>query len=91
VLDSRVEGDKDTVDALEELSSFFTENTLKSRRNPRREIERRNLQINHDFLDAFRTVKESADSLHENVSAMSESCKAMQARGRLAVSKSVTH
>ena len=55
------------MDALEELSSFFTENTLKSRRNPRREIERRNLQINHDFLDAFRTVKESADSARERV------------------------
>ena len=77
------------MDALKELSSFFTENTLKSRRNLRGEIERRNLQINHDFLDAFRTVKEGVDSLHENVSAMAESCKGMQAR--LAASKSVTH
>jgi len=89
VLDSRLEGDKDTVDALKELSSFFTENNLKSRRNLRGEIERRNLQINHDFLDAFRSVKESLDSLHGNVVAMSVSCKEMQ--GRLEASKSVTH
>lgn len=88
VLDSRLEGDKDTVDALKELSTFFTENNMKTRRNLRGEIERRNLQINHDFLDAFRVVKESLDSLHDNVAGMSESCKDMQAR--LAASKSVT-
>ena len=89
MLDSRLEGDKDTVDALKELSSFFKDNTLKSRRNLRGEIKRRNLQIDHHFLDTFRTVKLSVDSLHENVSTMSESCKGMQAR--LAVRKSVTH
>ena len=33
VLDSRLENDKDTVDALKELSSFFTENNMKTRRN----------------------------------------------------------
>ena len=89
VLDSRLENDKDTVDALKELSSFFTENNMKTRRNLRGEIERRNLQINQDFLDAFRTVKDGVESLHSNVTAMSDSCKEMQQR--LAASKSVTH
>jgi len=89
VLDSRLENDKDTVDALKELSSFFTENNMKTRRNLRGEIERRNLQINQDFLDAFRSVKDGVESLHSNVTAMSDSCKEMQER--LAASKSVTH
>jgi len=89
ILDSKLETDKDTVDALKELSTFFQDNNLKSRRNLRGEIERRNLQINHDFLSAFQTVKESLDSLHSNVVGMSESCQTMQAR--LASSKSVTH
>ena len=89
VLDSRLENDKDTVDALKELSSFFTENNMKTRRNLRGEIERRNLQINQDFLSAFKTVKDGVESLHSNVTAMSDSCKEMQ--DRLAASKSVTH
>jgi len=89
VLDSKLESDKDTVDALKELSTFFQDNNMKTRRNLRGEIERRNLQINNDFLTAFETVKESLDSLHANVVGMSESCKTMKTR--LAASKTVTH
>lgn len=36
---------QDTVDALKELSTFFTENTLRSRRNLRGEIEKRSVGI----------------------------------------------
>jgi len=88
ILDSKLENDNDTMDALKELSTFFTENNLKNRRNLRGEIERRNLQINHDFLAAFETVKVTLDSLHSNVVGMSQSCSNMQAR--LAASKTVT-
>ena len=88
ILDSKLENDNDTMDALKELSTFFTENNLKNRRNLRGEIERRNLQINHDFLAAFETVKVTLDSLHSNVVGMSKSCSHMQAR--LAASKTVT-
>ena len=88
ILDSKLENDNDTMDALKELSTFFTENNLKNRRNLRGEIERRNLQINHDFLAAFETVKLTLDSLHSNVVGMSKSCTNMQAR--LAASKTVT-
>jgi hypothetical protein len=50
------------------------------RRNLRGEIERRNLQINSDFLAAFETVKESLDQIHTNVKGMSDTCKSMQVR-----------
>jgi len=89
VLDSKLENDKDSMDALKELSGFFKDNNLKTRRNLRGEIERRNLQINQDFLSAFKTVKESLDDLHANVNGMSESCKSMQAK--LTASKTKTH
>ena len=46
------------------------------------------MQINHDFLAAFETVKVTLDSLHSNVVGMSQSCSHMQAR--LAASKTVT-
>jgi len=80
VLDSKLESDKDTVDALKELSTFFQDNNLKSRRNLRGEIERRNLQINRDFLSAFSHVVDGLDKLHADVVGMSESCKSMQTK-----------
>ena len=78
VLDSKLEGDKDTMDALRELSTFFKENNLQTRRNLRGEIERRNLTITHDFLAAFRSVKETLDTVDQNVRGMSRSCASMQ-------------
>ena len=53
ILDSQLETDPETQEALKELSTFFTENTLKNRRYLRGEIERRSLQINVDFLKDF--------------------------------------
>ena len=78
VLDSKLESDKDTMDALRELSTFFKENNLQTRRNLRGEIERRNLTITHDFLAAFRSVKETLDTVDQNVRGMSRSCASMQ-------------
>jgi hypothetical protein len=46
VLETRLDADKETLEALCDLSTFFTENTLKSRRNLRSQIEKRSLAIN---------------------------------------------
>ncbi|PSN44948.1 hypothetical protein C0J52_16472 [Blattella germanica] len=46
ILETRLENDKDTLEALKELSTFFTENTLQARRNLRSKIEKRSLAIN---------------------------------------------
>lgn len=46
------------IDALQTISTFFGENTLHNRRNLRRDIERRSLQINVEFLEEFKKVKE---------------------------------
>jgi hypothetical protein len=50
ILETRLENDKETLEALKELSTFFTENTLQARRNLRSKIEKRNLAINEVFL-----------------------------------------
>jgi len=84
-LQLKLDNDAETVDALKELSTFFLDNNLKTRRNLRGQIERRNLEINRDFLNAFKCVKESLDEIHNNVKGMSDSCKSMQ--GRLEKSK----
>ena len=45
ILDSDLEGDPDLSAALSELSTFFPENTLRTRRFLRGDIERRSLQV----------------------------------------------
>lgn len=50
ILETRLENDKDTLEALKELSTFFTENTLQARRNLRSKIEKRSLVINEVSL-----------------------------------------
>lgn len=71
---------QDTLEALKELSTFFTENTLNSRRNLRSKIERRSLAINEEFLSAFREVKSSLDGIHQDVLAMNNAVQCMTNR-----------
>ncbi|XP_026670042.1 conserved oligomeric Golgi complex subunit 6 isoform X2 [Ceratina calcarata] len=80
LLESRVEHDKDTLEALKELSTFFTENTLNSRRNLRSKIERRSLAINEEFLSAFREVKSCLDDIYQDVLAMNTAVQCMTNR-----------
>ena len=49
---------QDMLEALKALSTFFNENSLRSRRNLRSDIERRSLAINEDFITTFQAVKE---------------------------------
>ncbi|XP_014482333.1 PREDICTED: conserved oligomeric Golgi complex subunit 6 isoform X2 [Dinoponera quadriceps] len=88
LLESRVEHDKDTLEALKELSTFFTENTLNSRRNLRSKIERRSLTINEEFLAAFKEVKASLDDVYQDVLAMNIAVQSMT--NRLQVTKAQT-
>ena len=46
------------LEALKALSTFFNENSLRSRRNLRSDIERRSLAINEAFITTFQAVKE---------------------------------
>lgn len=78
ILDSQLETDLETQEALKELSTFFTENTLKNRRYLRGEIERRSLQINVDFLKDFEKVKEALEKVRNEVVHINESCAKMK-------------
>lgn len=46
------------LEALKALSTFFAENSLRTRRNLRGDIERRSLAINEEFVRIFKQVKE---------------------------------
>ncbi|KAK0177613.1 hypothetical protein PV328_001649 [Microctonus aethiopoides] len=80
LLESRPENDKDTLEALKELSTFFTDNTLKNRRNLRSKIEKKSLTINDEFLSAFKEVKSTLDSIHSDVLSMNNSIQTMTSR-----------
>ncbi|KAG7156308.1 Conserved oligomeric Golgi complex subunit 6-like [Homarus americanus] len=88
ILETRLENDKDTLDALKELSTFFSDNTLRSRRNLRGEIEKRSVGISEEFVHALRDVKEAVDDIYTEVSSMNEVCVDM--KHRLQATKSET-
>ncbi|XP_051934424.1 conserved oligomeric Golgi complex subunit 6 [Hippocampus zosterae] len=80
ILETRLDNDKEMLEALTALSEFFTENSLRTRRNLRGDIERRSLAINEDFAQIFKEVKEELESVHEDVQAMSTCCAEMTSR-----------
>ncbi|XP_077396662.1 conserved oligomeric Golgi complex subunit 6 isoform X1 [Festucalex cinctus] len=80
ILETRLDNDKEMLEALTALSAFFTENSLRTRRNLRGDIERRSLAINEDFARIFKEVKEELESVHEDVQAMSTCCAEMTSR-----------
>ncbi|KAG9491968.1 conserved oligomeric Golgi complex subunit 6 [Eleutherodactylus coqui] len=88
ILETRLDNDKEMLEALKALSSFFTENSLRSRRNLRGDIERRSLSINEEFVAIFKNVKEELESINEDVQAMSNCCLDMT--GRLKAAKEQT-
>ncbi|XP_068121136.1 conserved oligomeric Golgi complex subunit 6 [Hyperolius riggenbachi] len=80
ILETRLDNDKEMLEALKSLSIFFTENSLRSRRNLRGDIERRSLSINEEFVTIFKKVKEELESINEDVEAMSNCCQDMTSR-----------
>ncbi|XP_055051900.1 conserved oligomeric Golgi complex subunit 6 [Misgurnus anguillicaudatus] len=80
ILETRLDNDKEMLEALKSLSVFFTENSLRTRRNLRGDIERRSLSINEEFVRIFKEVKEELENVHEDVQAMSSCCEEMTNR-----------
>ncbi|KAJ6659214.1 hypothetical protein lerEdw1_019260 [Lerista edwardsae] len=77
VLETRLEADKEMLEALKALSTFFVENSLRTRRNLRGDIEHRSLAINEEFVYIFKQVKEELESINEDVQIMSNCCQDM--------------
>ncbi|XP_065056579.1 conserved oligomeric Golgi complex subunit 6-like isoform X1 [Rhopilema esculentum] len=88
ILETRLESDKELVEALKALSVFFNENTLRTRRNLRSYVERRSLATNEQFESQFRHVKEQLDAITADIKEMDCCCKEMTSR--LQTSKDMT-
>lgn len=80
ILESQIENDDETIEALRELSTFYTENSLQARRNLRSQIEKRSLDINQSFLSAFKEVKDSFDFVYNDIAEMNKCIQDMTHR-----------
>ncbi|XP_014681366.1 PREDICTED: conserved oligomeric Golgi complex subunit 6-like [Priapulus caudatus] len=89
ILETRLENDKELLEALKALSTFFTDNSLRTRRNLRSDIECKSLSINEEFAEAFGRVKEELDDVHADVQAMADCCRDMTSR--LRATRTQTH
>ncbi|EGC29085.1 hypothetical protein DICPUDRAFT_43332 [Dictyostelium purpureum] len=65
---------KDLSNALEELSTFYTANSISARRNLRSEIEKRYLDINIEFLDQFNQLNDSINELIKDFEEIKTGC-----------------
>lgn len=75
-----MDNDKDTLQALEVLSSFLEQNTLQARRNLRSDLEIRSVSLNQTFLQCVRQLAEHVEGLKTEVTVMRECCDGMQRR-----------
>lgn len=80
ILDLKLESDKDLIESLKYLSTFFNENSVRTRRSLRSTIEKRSLVLNDQFEECFRVVKQQLDQLNDTVTSMSTCCEDMTQR-----------
>jgi len=80
LFDLKLESDKDLIESLKYLSTFFNENSVRSRRSLRSSIEKRSLTLNDQFEECFRVVKQQLDLLNDTVTSMSTCCEDMTQR-----------
>ena len=88
ILESNLDNDKDTLEALEVLSGFLDKNTLQARRNLRSDLEKRSLALNEAFLQCIGKVVDQLHGIQEEASTMKVCCDDMQQR--LAAAKART-
>ncbi|CAF2183081.1 unnamed protein product [Rotaria magnacalcarata] len=80
ILDLKLESDKDLIESLKYLSTFFNENSVRTRRSLRSTIEKRSLTLNDQFEECFRVVKQQLDQVNDTVTSMSTCCEDMTQR-----------
>ena len=76
VLDSRTEA-PEIANSLATLSTFYTENTVSTRRHLRSTIENEGLKVNEDFLAAVQGVITALDSVQQDLDQVAGCCERM--------------
>ncbi|KYR02365.1 oligomeric Golgi complex component [Tieghemostelium lacteum] len=73
VLETKLDS-KELSESLNDLSGFYTENSIASRRNLRNDIERRYLDINKQFYQQFEMLNKSIEELVDDFNEIKSSC-----------------
>ena len=80
ILESDLDSDKETIEALKVLSDCLDKNTLQARRNLRSDLEKRTLALNEEFLGCVKELVEQVKGLQDETNHMRECCDDMQKR-----------
>ena len=80
ILESDLDNDKETLEALKVLSDCLDKNTLQARRNLRSDLEKRSLALNEEFLGCVKELVQQVRGLQEETSHMKGCCDDMQKR-----------
>lgn len=80
ILESNLDGDKETLEALGVLSSFLEKNTLHARRNLRSDLEKRSLSLNESFLQCVGELVEEVRAIQQETATMKVCCEDMNRR-----------
>ncbi|TPX48201.1 succinate---CoA ligase (ADP-forming) [Synchytrium endobioticum] len=70
--------DAPTQDALTNLSTFYTSNTITARRTLRGDLEKRTALVNRQFLNALGAVNQQLTSIEMDVKMMNATCLEME-------------
>jgi hypothetical protein len=88
ILETKLENDPGTLDALHSLSEFFSDNSLSNRRNLRGDMEKRSLRHNEDFCKCLQSVTDQLEEIHKDIEAIAACHQDMSER--LKATRSVT-
>ncbi|PRP86553.1 Component of oligomeric golgi complex 6 [Planoprotostelium fungivorum] len=88
VLETRTDNNKDLLTAVENLSTFYGENSLEARRNLRGQIEKKGIETNMHFLQVLLSVQKHLDEVEQNVAQMKNCCNEMS--GKLQTTKDMS-
>lgn len=80
ILQMDLESDKETADALRNLSRILPENTPDGRRNLRGEIEKSVISCAEEFLEYFTGLKKRLDTLHSEATVVEQSIAKMHGK-----------
>ncbi len=78
IVECDLEADVELQEALQELSIFFPENTLRTRRFLRGDVERRSLHISREFLSELDGVRQAVNEVADVFVSLTHSAQAMQ-------------
>jgi len=80
VLETRADNNRELLIAVENLSTFYGENSLEARRNLRGQIEKKGIETNQNFLQVLQSVQKHLDEVEQNVAQMKHCCEEMSGK-----------